>query len=244
MRIKKLKKKYFDKGNVSVCGLRGTGKDILFGNIIARNKKDYISNLDYTNDKRFHLFNLEKLNLGKNNYKHFLSYCLNYYKWEYPYFTDIYISDAGVYFPSQYCSELNRDYRYFPNYMALSRQVSHNNVHFNVQNLNRVWDKIREQSDIYIMCLSCKVVFGLVLLKIRIYDKYESCVNRVKPCRIKVPLFAKKDIKLQCKMHVDKFIEKNGLVVNRFLIFRNKSKHDTFMFEKLLLDGKKERSDN
>ena len=50
MRLKKLKKKYFDVGNVAVVGLRGRGKDVLFGNVIARSKHSYVSNLDYTND--------------------------------------------------------------------------------------------------------------------------------------------------------------------------------------------------
>lgn len=237
MRLKKLKKKYFDIGNVCVCGLRGRGKDILFGNIIARNINEYVSNLDYTHDERYHLFNINDFDLGKNTYKNFINYKLNYYKWKFPYNTDLYISDAGIYFPSQYCAELNRDYRYFPNYMALSRQVSHNNVHFNVQNLNRVWDKIREQSDFYIMCNFCKVLLGVVFMKITLYDRYDSCVKRVRPCRVKVPLFAKREVKMNYKMHIDKFIENNGLVRSHFLIFVNKSKHDTYMFEKLLESG-------
>lgn len=239
MQLKKLKKKYFDVGNVAVVGLRGRGKDVLFGNVIARSKHSYVSNLDYTNDNRYILFDIEKFNLGKNSYKNFLNYRLNYYKWEYPYNTDLYLSDAGVYFPSQYCSELNRDYRYFPNYMALSRQVSHNNVHFNVQNLNRVWDKIREQSDTYIMCLGCKVIFGIVFLRIRVYDKYQSCLDRVKPCRIKVPFFARREEKAMYRLHIDKFIQQYGYIKNHFMIFKNKSKHDTYMFEKLLESGDK-----
>ena len=37
----------FKKGNVSICGLRGTGKDMLTANVIARRKRPYISNIDY-----------------------------------------------------------------------------------------------------------------------------------------------------------------------------------------------------
>ena len=43
--------KLFKNGNVCVTGLRGTGKDVLFGNVIYRlftkNHIPYISNLDY-----------------------------------------------------------------------------------------------------------------------------------------------------------------------------------------------------
>lgn len=242
MRIKKLIKNYFESGNVCVTGLRGTGKDILFGNVIARRKKTYVSNLDYTNGLNFHIFEYEKLDIN-NTYKNFLSYGLNYYKFPYELGTDIYISDAGIYFPSQYNNLLNRDCSTFPVYMALSRQVSHNNVHINVQNLNRVWDKIREQSDLYITCLNCKVILGICFLKIRLYDKMQSCIDRVKPCRIKVPLFAPRDVRMNYKMHIDKFEQKYGMVKTKFLIFKNKSKHDTYYFQKILESGTKERKD-
>ena len=39
----------------------------------------------------------------------------------YPDGTDIYLSDAGIYFPSQFCSELNREYPFmavFPGYIS------------------------------------------------------------------------------------------------------------------------------
>ena len=35
--------KMFKKGSVCVSGLRGTGKDVIMGNVIARRKKPYIS---------------------------------------------------------------------------------------------------------------------------------------------------------------------------------------------------------
>lgn len=237
MLLSTLIKEYFEKGNVCVCGLRGTGKDVLLGNVIARRKKPYVSNLNYTDDILFNDFRIKDFDLGENTYKEFLSDKLKYYEYPYEFDTDLYISDAGVYFPSQYCNQLNRDYPYFPNFMALSRQVARSNVHYNVQNLNRVWDKLREQSDLYIMCLDCKVILGFVFLHIRLYDKYQSACDRVKPCKIKVPLFAPREIKMNYKMHIDKFEQNYGLVVNKFLIFRNKSKHNTYYFEEKLKKG-------
>ncbi len=229
--------KLFKQGNVCVTGLRGTGKDILFGNVIARRKNNYISNMNYTNDDRFQTLLFSNLDMGKNSYKNFIGHNLNKYVFPYILGSDIYLSDAGIYMPSQYCNELNKDYKYLPIYFALSRQVSHNNFHVNCQYLGRVWDKIREQSDIYIYCNSCKVILGFVFQVITIYDKYESCLNRVKPCKISVPLFADQNAKLLAEQYLDNFYNIHGSVKRRLLIYRNKSKHDTYLFEKLLKGG-------
>lgn len=250
----------FESGNVCVCGLRGTGKDVLMGNVIARRAKPYVSNLDYTKGKNHQVLDFDKINVGENTYKNLLSGDIKYYCFPYEQGSDIYISDAGIYLPAQYCNELNKQYPYLPTYFALSRQVSHNNVHVNVQHLGRVWDKIREQSDLYIRCRFCWIPFGkliyklnqkpkfqwldkiplLVLQKITFYDKYQSCLDRVEPCRISVPVMAKKEVKLNAQMYLDKFRNTYGTIRNRLLIYWNKSDHDTYYFEKLFLGGKKQ----
>lgn len=227
--------KMFKKGSVCVTGLRGTGKDVLMGNVAIRRKKPYISNLNYGGT--CYPFNYNEIDL-KNTYNDILQGIPNKYIWPYEEGTDLYISDVGVYFPSQYCNLLNRDYQSFPYYMALSRQISKNNVHINVQNLNRAWDKIREQSDIYIRCLWCKVIGKLVIQKITIYDKYEACLNRVKPCRVKIPVLANREMRLRYQMHIDTFEEKNGKVKNAYLVYINKSSHDTYYFKSFFENGK------
>lgn len=246
MTIKTIVKKYFRRGNVCVTGLRGCGKDMLFANVIARRGKPYVSNLDYSGDRKnrkgqklFQKLDFANIDCGKNDYRNLVSGKINYYKFPYIKGSDIYISDAGIYFPSQYCNELNRDYKYLPTYFALSRQVSHNNVHINVQNLNRAWDKIREQSDIYIRCTGCLVIFGIVFQTIMIYDKYQSCLDRVKPCRITVPFLASREVKQNAQMYVEKFRNNYGTIKSRFLIYRNKSCYDTYYFEKLFENGEK-----
>ena len=235
MRLKKIIK-LFKNGNVCVCGLRGTGKDILFGNVIARRKKDYISNLDYTQDSKHIPLNYNDLNCGKNDFKNLVCDNINYYKFPHSYETDVYISDVGIYFPSQYCGELNKEFKYLPTYFALSRQVSRNNVHINVQNLNRCWDKIREQSDIYIMCLKCFVIFGFVIQQIRIYDKYQSCVDRIKPCRVTKSLLNRDS---NIDIYLDNFYNIHGKVKNAILVYKNYSKHNTYYFENLFERGLK-----
>ena len=226
----------FKDGNVCVTGLRGKGKDLLMGNVIARRNEEYVSNLDYGG--AFNRVDFSKLLVANNTYINLLDDSINYYEYPYPDGSDVYVSDAGIYFPSQYCNELNKRYGAFATYMALSRQLSHNNVHINAQNLNRVWDKIREQSGIYITCRRCWYIFGLVIQWITIYDKMQSCIDRVQPCRIRVPLL-NKEARVQAQIYRDKFFNQYGNVTNHILIYVNKSGHDTYYFEKLFKEGKK-----
>ena len=224
----------FKKGNVCVTGLRGKGKDLLMGNVIARRNEEYVSNLDYGGS--FNELDVSKLLVSGNTYNNLLDGRIRYYEYPYPSGSDVYVSDAGIYFPSQYCNELNKKYGSFATYMALSRQLSHNNVHVNAQNLNRVWDKIREQSDTYITCRRCWYICGLVIQWITIYDKMQSCIDRVKPCRITVPLF-NKEAKMSAKIYRDNFFNQHGTVENRILIYFNKSSHNTYYFEDLFKEG-------
>lgn len=249
MGLKKIIKE-FEKGNVCVVGLRGCGKDMLFANVIARRKLPYVSNTNYyCKHSPYMKLVFDKLNV-KNNYKNFIND--NIIPYDYPYIEgcDIYISDCGIYLPSQYCNELNKLYPEFPTFYALSRQIADNNVHFNVQNLNRVWDKLREQSDIYIMANSCKVFKGripiigrlfngLVFQTVTTYDKYQSCVDRVEPYKpAPVPLFASKELKAQIQRSNEeakrRYREVYGNVKRRLLIYRNKSKYDTRLFKGVL----------
>lgn len=228
--------KMFEDGNVCVCGLRGKGKDMLLANVTIRRKLPYLSNMDYGG--MFIPLDLERLDCGKNKYEDFISGKVKRYVFEYPDGTDIYISDAGIYFPSQYCNELNKKYPHFATFQALTRQIGACNFHVNVQNLNRVWDKIREQSDTYILCRGCKVLFKgrLVIQRIRIYDMYESCANRVPPLRLTVPMF-NKEAQATVRTAKEKYEAEHGKIKNRILIYRNKSKYNTRYFKDLLASG-------
>lgn len=256
----------FKIGNVVVCGPKGSGKDVLFGNVIARRKQPYVSNLDYTKDDRYHELDFDKIDAGKNTYKNLIDKKVKYYKYPYPMGSDVYISDAGVYLPSQYCNELNKLYPHLPTYFALCRQISRNAVHVNTQHLARPWDKIREQSaDTYIRCRWCFMLFGklvykitekhpkaqwlkkiplLTFQKVTLYDKYQSALDRVTPCRIGVPIMASREVKLNAQMYVDKFRNTYGMVRNMTMIYFNKSKHDTYYFEELFEKGEKHVQEN
>lgn len=237
--------KLFKRGNVCVSGLRGKGKDLLFGNVIVRRKEDYISNIDYTERKKYIPLDLSLLDLGGCTYDDLINGTVPYYEFPYPYGSDIYLSDAGVYMPSQYCNELNKKYPYVSNYMALSRQVSRNNFHINTQNLNRCYDKIREQSDTYLWCDKLLYIpkVDIVIQRVIEYEKYQSCVDRVKPPRVHIPI-SNKGAQTQARVYLDQFKNSHGDIKTHWLIYRNKSKHDTYYFEKLFKGGIKVNEKN
>lgn len=227
--------KLFDSGNVCVTGLRGRGKDLLMSNVVVRRRKPYVCNVDYGGD--WHFFQPMDYDCGRNTYCSFISGSVKPYVYPWADGTDIYISDAGVYFPSQYCNELNRDYGYFSTFMALSRHLGDCNVHFNVQNLNRCWDKIREQSDTYIMCNGCHVLFGrLVFQRVTLYELYDSAVKRVPPFRLRCPLL-NPDRRFQWEMAKNSYDVAHGSIKPKLLIYWHRSDYNTRFFKELLQNG-------
>lgn len=234
MRLRKIIRLFRD-GNVAVTGLRGRGKDMLFSNVVARRRLPYVSNVDYGGSHS--PLELEKLAVGGNTYKDFLNGNLKPYKYPYEDGTDVYISDVGVYFPSQYCNELNRDYRQLPVFYALSRHLGACNVHFNVQNLNRAWDKLREQCDVYVQCDKCIYLWGLVLQRVTIYSSAESCMQRREPLVLpRVSLFAKNkaEIRMQREIAKESHRAQHGTIERGWLIYVNRGRYDTRAFKKLL----------
>lgn len=231
MNMKKIIK-LFNSGNVCVCGLRGRGKDMLMSNVVIRRNLPYVSNTNYGGD-HFPLI-MQHFDCGKNTYENFINNSVYPYIYPYDDGVDIYISDAGVYFPSQYCGDLNKKYGYFSTFMALSRHLGQCNVHFNVQNLNRVWDKIREQSDIYICCNWTRVLFcKWVIQQVTIYEYYDSAVMRVPPYRApKVKL--NNDRQLQVQMAKQNYRIAHGDIKRKLLIYQNKSTYDTRVFKSML----------
>lgn len=238
--------KMFKDGNVCVCGERGKGKDMLTANVIARRKKNYISNCDYPRKskrkpiKRTPL-DFKVLSMAGNTYKNLLENTVKpfIYPWERG--IDIYISDVGVYLPSQFCNELNRDYKGIPQFMALDRQIADCNCHINVQNLNRAWDKLREQSRRYITCLKCKVIKlplnqQLIIQKVRIYEKYQSCVDNVPPLKLPLYMYMGK-LNIMARLYKINYKIQHGAIKERTLIYFNKSDYDTNIFRKIFEKG-------
>lgn len=233
MRFKKVIK-LFEKGCVSVYGMKGHGKDLLMSNVVTRRKLPYISNIDYGGN--FYPFDYDSISCGSNKYTNFISGDINTYEFPYPSGTEVYLSDAGIYFPAQYCNELNKQFAYMSVFQAISRHLG-SAFHFNTQALNRVWDKIREQSEIYICCNKCFYLKGLVIQKITVYDRYDSAIQKVKPFRAPLPLFASKEMKLNRQLMKNQYQAAHGEVHSHILIYVNKSKYNTHQFAEILKEG-------
>ena len=223
--------KLFQTGNVSVCGLKGSGKDMLFANVTQRRKAPYISNTNYGG--YWIKFHPDQLN-PNNDWRSFMTDTLKRYNYPFGDGIDFYIADGGVYMPSQFQDKLCKEFGHIPVFMALSRHLGDCNVHYNVQNLNRMWDKIREQSDTYIRCMKCKVLFRkLVIQKVIIYEKYDSAVNRVPPFSLRRPLLNANRRQLW-EIQKSNYDIAHGSVKPRTLIYFNKSKYNTRIFKEML----------
>ncbi len=237
--------KLFDDGNVIVTGLRGRGKDLLFSFVTnhhvrqsiksksGRYRRKYISNIDYTSGKGYIPFRSDSMLLGGNTFHNFVVGKFNFYSYPYKDGFDYFISDGGVYFPAQYFQMLDKYYPSAPLFFALSRHLGNCNIHFNVQNLNRLWDKIREQADIYILCRSCKVLFGRIAIqKITVYDRYESCIDRRRP-------FARFAFRgKEVRMRQAEFDAQYGIIKNMTIVHVLPKKHyNDRIFKDYLLKG-------
>lgn len=223
--------KLFKKGSVSVFGLRGSGKDMLFANVVARRNEPYVSNTNYGGE--FIKFDPSQLN-ANNTWRNFMTGNINKFVYPFPDGIDFYIADGGVYMPSQHQGELCKEYGHIPVFMALSRHLGDANVHFNVQALGRMWDKIREQSEIYIRCCWCKVLFKrLVIQKVILYEKYDSACNKVPPFRLRRPLLNAERVQ-RWEIQKSSYDISYGEVKPRLLIYLNKSNYNTRVFKEML----------
>lgn len=230
--VNRLKQKYivdlFKNNSCMVYGYKGTGKDMLFQFVINKRKKEeYISNIDYGGKHMPLSLNRLNLDFSYTDLYDGAKVLSDYYDIE---GADVYISDVGVYLPSWDYSYLNKHYKGMPLYLALSRHLSNTNVHCNSQALNRPWDKLREQSGMYIKTLNTKVIFGkIVYTKIRVYDKYQSAFDDVRPLRLN---YSGKEQKIE----KDRFLSKYGLVKEMsFVWFTKKINYDTRYFKSIIV---------
>ena len=229
--------KLYNRHSVATSGPKGSGKDLITGNVIARRKaKYYISNTDYhIKRKKFIKLNINKL-LTENRYDNFIRGNITPYVYPYPDDIDIYIGDCGVYFPSQYNGELNKKYQDFPTFMALSRQLGNCFVHTNCQNPKRVWDKIREQCDRYLVCQRAFVIGKLCIVFARVYEREEASADNIPPYRAPFTLSkSKNDIYLAEQL---RYTNQHGKIDSYCFIFLNKTNYNTRLFKEMLENGK------
>lgn len=224
----------FENRSVMVSGMKGSGKDVLFGNVIMRRKLPYISNFDYGGVR--YPFEPSKLDCGGNTYRNFLTGKVLRYVYPYKDFVDVYISDLANYLPAQYDHELNKDFPYLPTYFSLSRQVGESCIHANVQAVERGWKKLREQFDQYINCQDCRFIGPFVFQRVIVYEKYQSAVDRVPVFPLRRPLLNLDRVQ-RYELAKCNYLISHGRVEPYLLIYRNRSKHDTRAFKKILEEG-------
>lgn len=186
--------KTFQRGNVIVTGHKGHGKDLLFSYII--NKREDLDETAYSNTKYSELtepITVKDLSVEPNTYREFLEGNTEQIGKVLKEEQDIYIADAGLYLPSTYQDKLVKLYPSMPLFYAIQRHLYNSNTHVNVQNLERLWDKLREQADYYIECLSCiRLPFTKIFIqKMIYYDRYQAAKERVRPFKVDMRLLGK-----------------------------------------------------
>jgi hypothetical protein len=144
--------------------------------------------------------------------------------------------DSGVYFPSQYCNELNKKYPQMPMVQALIRHLGLAGWHTNVQCSGRLWDKIREHYDNFIMCKGCLVIGKLVFQKVVVYDRYEAFSKDVPPFPLRKPLF-NMDRRFQYEIQRTNYLITHGEIKSHLLIYFNRSKYNTRVFKEMMENG-------
>ena len=222
----------FKTGNVIVSGRKGYGKDVLFQYVINCRKDSYFSNLDYGND--FNSISPRDLELKPNDYNHFIKGEIQLVQKNGALEgKDIYLSDSGVYLPSQFDSTIQKTYPSLSIFFALNRHLYNNGMHLNAQRLDRIFKSLREQADSYILIRKrvIKLPFFLVL-RTTTYDKYDSALQELQP--VNARMFNK-----YSKAEMDLYKAKHGLIRNGLLIVRKKSLHyDSRAFHEILFGVK------
>lgn len=226
-------KKAFSNGGIQVAGKKGKGKDVLFSWVINSRRKPYISNIRYTKNEMLYtpLKAKETFSLGGNEFYNFIDNTIIPYEYKEEDGKDIYISDGGVYFPSTYDNELNKEYPSAALFVALSRHIGKCNVHVNVQDHERLWKKLREQMDGFITCRSCLFIKWLNVFRIRMtyYDRRQTAEEDRRP--MKRGFFSSR------RAVADGKVTDYGQIKNLVLWGRLKYNYDTRRFKKILKQG-------
>lgn len=222
---------HFKKCNVVVAGKKGTGKDLVFNKVINKRKDYYYSNIRYGG--RCKVISLKAVSVAPNTYKDFINENVTKIGRAFKERKDIYISDGGIFLPSYMDSTLYKTYPSMPIYYALSRHLYDSNIHVNVQNYERLWKALREQSDFYVTCKKTIKVFGVFFTKCVTYDKLQSAMQGLLPIKVRF-------LNKYSKAEVDIYNSTNGEIKSGWVIQLKRNIHyDTRAFEKVILKGRR-----
>ena len=219
-------------GNIIVAGKKGKGKDLFFNYVINARKSECKSNIQF-NPKYCKKTSLDYLTLkdgtGKQiQYSDFLKGSFTPITKSIEERKDYYISDGGVFLPSQFQAELCKQYPSLPVTYALSRHLGAMNIHANTQNLNRLWDKLREQADGYFIARKTINLGFAFLQKVTYYDDYNRALQNLRPFHTRRFLSTKENRAL-----AENYRAQNGLIMDLWIFqWKRKIKYDTREFHK------------
>lgn len=218
----------FNNNNVIVYGKKGCGKDLVFNYVINKRKRKCKSNIQF-NEKYCTVAPINSLELDGINFERLIDDNVIPVKKTLEEKVDYYLSDGGIYLPSQYTSYLDKQYKSLPITYALSRHLAEMNIHINTQALIRPWNKLREQADTYIRCVKTIKLPFFLLTKMYAYDKYESANSNLLP--FKAGGLSSK----QKKALKEQFKATNGLIRTCYILQRKRNiKYDTRALHKVI----------
>ena len=207
----------FENDNVIVYGLKGHGKDLIFNKVInARNVPCY-ANIPY-NKELCTQKPLTDFSVAPNTSLDVLNQNITQIKKINKENTDMYISDGGIFLPSQLSNTLCKKYPSLPIYYALSRHLTNSNIHINTQYLGRVWDKLREHAGYYVKACKTVKIFGFLLTQFNIYDRYDSAMAQLEPYKATGLVTHS-----ESRANIEDFKAKHGRI-EKYWIIQHKSK--------------------
>lgn len=169
----------FRRCNVMVWGKKGSGKDVIFAHVIALRGEYHYANIPY--DQNTEVIELHEIAAGDNTPQDCINGTVRPFPPRFKERCDIYVSDAGIYFPNTMNKQLDDLYPSMPVFMALSRHLYELNVHTNCQAFERPYKKIREQADSYIQVLGTVCRGDCLYVRIHGYDSYSNAEKEVNP---------------------------------------------------------------
>jgi len=169
----------FNNHKTETFGYQGTGKDLLTSHVIRLIGRPHYGNMCY--DDNTVLFDLKDLNAGGNTYQDLINGTVNKFPRRFAEGWHKYISDCGIYLPSQYYKDLEELYPGMPVEFALHRQLYNSQIHINSQDIDRPWTKLTEQIDVYINTLSVRKQGEYLYVRYIYYTKYDSARRRLLP---------------------------------------------------------------
>ena len=194
----------FRDGNVITFGKKGGGKDCINNKVINARKEPCYANIPFNKEYCIER-DIKEFSVEPNTFEDILENKVTTIKKTNKENCDYYISDGGIFLPSQYSNRLIKDYPSLPIYYALSRHLTNSNIHINTQYLGRVWDKLREQSAYYVRAIKTRKFlvfkndtesqgsiknkfkqfitkhFGFLVTEFIIYDNYASAMSELRP---------------------------------------------------------------